>query len=457
MAKQIIVTFLILSLLATAFSGCTVQEEQKKDSTQPTEEISLNIKAQYFVENLSYGNYDSVFYHFTAEMKSVLPLTDLQYAWETLIMSYGDFEEIITTRKTVEQGYDVVLVTCSFSILGVLDLRFVFDEQNQVAGLQFVPTQSTAEYTIPDYVNLSKFVEEDITIGSHPWVLPATVSIPTGEKPFPAVVLVHGSGPNDRNETIGPNQPFKDIAQGLASRGILVLRYDKRSMVYPEECKSLTNFTLEDEVIDDALSAITYLQNNKNVNYSQIYLLGHSLGAMMAPEIARQKTVVNGMVLLAAPARSFEDLYLAQYTYLAELDGTIDENEQKMLKDIEASVQKIKDLNISTDESVFNLPFSYWEYLSTYDAIETSNNLSIPILILQGKRDYQVTYEDDFIIWQETFHNSTMVTLKDYNTLNHLFISGTGTPTNTEYLDPGNMDEQVIIDIASWIKEQKFN
>ncbi len=456
MKKQIIVTFLILSLLLTAFSGCTEQKKQEKDSTPP-EEISLGIKAQYFVENLSNENYDSVFYHFTAEMKSVLPLTDLQYAWESLIMRYGDLEEIITTRKTVEQGYEVVLVTCSFSILGVLDLRFVFDEQSRVAGFQFVPTQSTEKYTIPDYVNLSKFVEEDITIGSHPWVLPATVSIPTGDEPFPAVVLVHGSGPNDRNETIGPNQPFKDIAQGLASQGILVLRYDKRTMIYPEECGSLTNFTLKDEVIDDALSAITYLQNNKNVNQSHIYLLGHSLGAMMAPEIARQKTVVNGMVLLAAPARSFEDLYLAQYTYLAELDGTIDENEQKMLKDIATSVQKIKDLNISTDESVFNLPFSYWEYLSTYDAIETSNNLRISILILQGKRDYQVTYKNDFRIWQETFHNSTMVTLKDYNTLNHLFISGTGTPTNTEYLDPGNVDEQAIIDIASWIKEQKFN
>jgi uncharacterized protein len=155
--------------------------------------------------------------------------------------------------------------------------------------------------------------------------------------------------------------------------------------------------------------------------------------------------------MMAAPARSFEDLYLAQCTYLDELDGTIDENEQEQLDIVGAFVERIKTLNMSTDEYIFNTPYSYWLYLSTYNPIDVAKNITIPLFILQGKRDYQVTYEDDFIIWLSTFENTSIVTFQTYDTLNHLFISGTGTPTNTEYLIPGNVDERVINDIISWM------
>ncbi len=436
-----------ISILTITLSGCT-----DYTPTQPNETESLETKAQQIVENLTTENFLIVFETFNDEMKSALPAKDLQTAWNSLIHSYGTFEEIVKIRKTEEQGYDIVYVTCSFSTLGVLDLRFVFDNQSHVAGFQFVPTQRTDEYLSPNYVDTSTFIEENITIGFSPWQLPATLCIPTGSGPFPALILVHGSGPNDRDETIGPNKPFKDIAQGLATQGIIVLRYDKRTKVYPAECAEAPDFTPQEEVIDDALAAITYLHNNSYVNSSQIFLLGHSLGAMMAPNIAVQTSALKGLIMLAAPGRSFEDLILAQYTYLAELDGIIDENERTQLESVAQLVEKIKSLNISTDEYVFNTPYSYWEYLSTYDAVKTTENLSIPILILQGKRDYQVTYEDDFIIWQEAFHTSTSVSLQSYETLNHLFISGTGKPTNTEYNDAGNVDGIVITDIVSWIK-----
>lgn len=448
MKKQIIISLLIIGLLLTSLSGCTIQEPKENP---PTEEVSLDIKATYLVENLSNAHYATVFQHFTNEMKSALPIEDLQYAWESLISSYGTFEGIVKTKQTIEQDYDVVYVTCSFATLGVLDLRFVFDDQENIAGFQFVPSDTSEEYTGPDYVNTSLFSEENITIGASPWQLPATLSIPNGEGPFPAVVLVHGSGPNDRDETIGPNKPFKDIAQGLASNGIIVLRYDKRTNVYPEECGTLLNFTPEDEVIIDALAAIHYVQNHSRADNSKIYLLGHSLGAMLAPEIANQTDLLNGVIMLAAPTRNFEDLTLAQYIYLAELDGTIDENEQAQIEEVERIAQQIKELNITSDEYVFNAPRAYWEYLSTYNTVETAESLSIPLLLLQGKRDYQVTYADDFATWQETFQDDPLVTLRSYDSLNHLFISGIGVPTNTEYLTPGNVSEDVILDISNWI------
>lgn len=442
----IIVGCVLLSLL----SGCI---EQQKQSTDQPEEIPLDTKAEQYIENLTAGNYEKVYNSFTKDMKDALPIQNLEYLWKSLIDTYGILEQIVKSNISEVQGNQAVYVTCSFSKYGFLDIRFVFNEQEKIAGFQFVPTETEDQYERPDYVKNSKFTEENIVIGSSPWELPATLSIPTGVGPFPAVVLVHGSGPNDRDETIGPNKPFKDIAQGLASNGIMVLRYDKRTYAYPQQFANLTNYTLEEEVIFDALEAIYYVQHNSSANQSRIYLLGHSLGAMMAPEIARQAENLSGALLLAAPARSYEDLYLDQIMYLAELDGTISEQEQHQIDLVEQSVQKIKTLNISEDDPVLNLPLSYWRYLSTYKPVETAENLSIPLLILQGKRDYQVTYNDDFRIWNETFADEKNVTLRTYESLNHLFISGKGQPTNLEYLTPGNVNETVILDIVNWIKK----
>lgn len=446
--KYIVIIF-ISCLLFTLWSGCTQQDEQSNN--QP-EEISLDTKAEQFVENLSSGNYDKVYQAFTSEMKDALPVQNLEYLWESLIDTYGILEQIVKSNISEVQGKNAVYVTCSFSKYGFLDIRFVFDEQEKIAGFQFVPTETEEQYESPDYVNISKFTEKNIVIGFSPWELPATLSIPTGNGPFPTVVLVHGSGPNDRDETVGPNKPFKDIAHGLSSNGILVLRYDKRTHVYPQKFSELTNYTLEEEVIIDALEALNYLQHNSSVNQSHVYLIGHSLGAMMAPEIAHQAMNLSGVIMLAAPARSYEDLYLDQITYLAELDGTITEQEQNQIDLVEQSIKKIKTLNINESETVLNLPLSYWEYLDTYNPVETAEKLSIPLLILQGKRDYQVTFEDDFKIWNETFEDNQNVTLQTYESLNHLFISGTGQPTNIKYLTPGNVDKTVVLNISNWIK-----
>lgn len=449
MKKNYIMIIITCSLLISILSGCT---EQQNNNNQPSEEtIPLETQATYYVENLTAGNYSYTYQNFTDEMKSALSIEDLQDLWESLITNYGTIEEIIKTEKKEEQGYQVVYVTCYFSKEELLNLRFVFDEKIRIAGLQFTPAE---EYSSPEYVNASAFTEENITIGSEPWKLPGTLSIPTTiNGTFPAVVLVHGSGPSDRDETIFSNKPFKDIAQGLASNGILVLRYDKRTYVYPEKSAEFTNSTPEDEVVTDALAAIAYLQNNSMVNQSQIYLIGHSLGAMMAPENARQNSHLAGVIMLAAPARPFEELYLDQIVYLAELDGTISKEEQDQIDSVEKAVQKIQTMNISENESVLNVPYSYWNYLSNYDQVATAQNLSLPLLLLQGKRDYQVTYEDDFMIWKEVFDNSSNVTLQTYDSLNHLFISGSGQPTNTEYFTLGNVKESVIIDIANWIKQ----
>ena len=449
--KQSGIIIIGISLLSTILSGCTSPEDT---NTQPSDEINLEAKATNMVENLSDGKYQIVFDNFNDEMKSVFPIQDLEAAWVSLIKSYGSYQEIKQIRKTNEQGYEIVYVTCSFSTLGDLDLRFVFDSDKKVAGFQFVPTQTETEYTIPSYVNTSAFSEENVSIGIDPWILPATLSIPKGTGPFPAIVLVHGSGPNDRDETIGPNKPFKDLAWGLASNGFAVIRYDKRTKVYPNEMAQDLNLTPKEEVLDDVSHAIQFLENQSSIEKNQIYVLGHSLGAMLGPQIALENTNIAGLILLAAPARALEDLILDQTEYLANLDGSVDTNETQALELIETQVQKIKTLDIEPDELVLGVYKAYWLSLHNYNQVETAQNLSLPLLFLQGKRDYQVSYEKDFLIWQQLFSEKPTVTLQSYDALNHLFIVGKGKPTNTEYLAAGHVDETIINDIVSWIDAQ---
>ncbi|MGH7583941.1 MAG: alpha/beta hydrolase family protein, partial [Gemmatimonadales bacterium] len=143
--------------------------------------------------------------------------------------------------------------------------------------------------------------QRDITVPG-PVPLPGTLTLPAGSGPFPIVVLVHGSGANDRDETIGPNKPFRDLAWGLAERGIAVLRYDKRGYVRPAWFAG-RNFTVDDETVQDALSALTLARALPEADSTSSFLLGHSLGAIMAPRIAKADGKVAGLIIMAGATR----------------------------------------------------------------------------------------------------------------------------------------------------------
>jgi acetyl esterase/lipase len=215
----------------------------------------------------------------------------------------------------------------------------------------------------------------------------------------------------------------------------------------------IQNLTVQEETIDDALAAVQLLRNTPTINPDQIFLLGHSLGGMLAPRIGQQDHNITGLLLLAAPTRPIEDLMLDQTIYLAELDGNITEAEQTAINQTQDAVNHIKSLNITPGEVILGASLKYWEDLATYDSVATAKNLTQPLLILQGERDYQVTMANDYLTWRQTFAANPNVTLHTYDTLNHLFISGTGPPNNEEYNIPGNVAEQVITDITNWIQQ----
>jgi dienelactone hydrolase len=409
-------------------------------------------RANRLVAQMAAGEFEKAVEPFDTTMARVLPASKLDDIWSGLVKQYGALQKSTETRTEKVKQYTLVFVTCEFE-RGKLDTKVVFNTKGEIGGLFFVPS---GKYQRPGYVDPAKFGEQEVTIGKGVMRLPGTLSVPTGDGPFPAIVLVHGSGPNDRDETIGPNKPFRDLAQGLASRGIAVLRYEKRTKQHPILMSLIRNsVTVKEETIDDAVAAVGVLRNHNQIDPNRIVVLGHSLGGMLIPRIAKAEAGIAGFISLAGSTRPVEDLALEQTKYILSLDGKLTDDERKKIQELEEQIARVKspDLSPSTPAKDFPLgiPASYWLDLRGYDPAKEAQGLQKPMLVLQGERDYQVTMED-FGRWQEALAGRDDVKLKSYPQLNHLFIEGEGKSTPQEYSAPGNVAAVVVEDVAEWIR-----
>ncbi len=208
--KKILSYMLYIVILITA--GCqspTSTASVPAELTPATPSTTLETAALDFVNLLAEGKYDQAVSQFDPTMLEVLPAQKLEETTEQIKAGYGDFLDAVKFTSTEEFGYQIVYVTYAFQ-KGMLDIKIVFDDTGKITGLYFTNPNSAnaASYRSPSYANADRFSEKEVTVGSGDWELPGTLSIPAGDGPFPAVILVHGSGPNDRDETIGPNKPF---------------------------------------------------------------------------------------------------------------------------------------------------------------------------------------------------------------------------------------------------------
>jgi dienelactone hydrolase len=419
------------------------------------EPTAVEKTARDFVQLLAKKEFAGAVSHFDDTMKTAMPQAKLEETWNAVLTQAGAFKQQLKLTTEKRGNYTVVHVLSEFQYTSI-DIRVVLDLGKRVAGLFFAPGASLAEYSPPPYVKANSFSEKEVTVGGGEWALPGTLTIPVGAGPFPAVVLVHGSGANDRDETIGPNKPFRDLAGGLASQGIAVLRYEKRSRQYGTKFAAAGNITVKEEVTDDAIAAVSLLRKTEGINPKQIYVLGHSLGGMLAPRIGLLEPSIAGLIALAGATRHLEDVIPDQLSYLASLDGTISPEEQANIDRTKADANKVKSLKATDAGSkavLLGAPADYWLDLRDYDPPEAAKKLKQPLLILQGERDYQVTMTD-FQRWKAALGTKQNLTFKTYPQLNHLFIAGTGKSTPAEYEQPGHVDEQVIEDLAGWIKKK---
>ncbi len=448
--KKFVCLFLIISLATILSSWATQKANLVLDD--------LTVMAQEFVAFLEKGDFSKAAENFDETMSKVMPQEKLKKVWDAIIVQVGSFKKQTTVRTEKSGEYDIVYVTCEFENIS-LETKVVFDKGKKIAGLFFVPAQPSVEYKSPSYVNTDSFKEKEVVVGTGKWELPATLALPVGKGPFPALALVHGSGPQDRDETIGPNKPFRDLAWGLASKNIAVLRYEKRTKTHGQKFFAMKEkLTVKEETIDDVIAAVELLRKAKDIDKDRIFVLGHSLGGMLIPRIAALDSDIAGFVIMAGTTRPLEDVIIEQMNYIFSLDGSISEDEKNNLDKYKTIVDKIKALKKSdadrSQENLLGAPAEYWLDLSEYNPAEAAKEMQQSMLIMQGGRDYQVT-EIDFERWKTALSKRKDVKFKFYPELNHIFIPGKGKIAPAEYQKAGHVAKAVIDDIANWIKTQE--
>jgi uncharacterized protein len=410
-----------------------------------------------------------------ATMLGAAPGPALLQLWSQLRAKYGAFKAVgVGTGETV-QAYLNVTVPVYFE-KATVPMIVTLDGPGKVAGLHLGnpgpaqtpgqppasadPAASAAALPTPDgsaapYVDPTVFTERAVTVGTDPWALPGTLSMPRGDGPFPAVVLVAGSGPNDRDETIGPNKPLRDLAWGLASQGIAVLRYDKRTLAYGSKLAGDASITVREEVIDDALAAVDLLVSTADIDSSRIYLAGHSLGGYLAPRIAAGSSGrLAGIAVLEAPTSPLEDLILAQVTYLASDAGGGDAAAAAQLPKLREQVALVKSASLTASTPAADLPLgipaAYWLDLRGYDPAALAKQAGGALFISQGGRDYQVP-PSELQGWRAGLGAAATAAIHEYPAMNHLLMDGSGPARPAEYETAGHVTADLVADLGAWV------
>jgi dienelactone hydrolase len=435
-------TTLLGAALALAWAGTAHAQ------VAPEQARSTALRA---LDALDAGQYAQVEALFGADMAQAVPADKLQAVWESLPAQAGAATGRGEARTSTQGDTALVQVPLHHARAELL-ARFAIDADGKIVGFLVAPADAHAAAPAPAVDADAAYAETDFSVGTGDTALPGTLALPKGNGPFPALVLVHGSGPHDRDESIGPNKPFLDIARGLAAQGIAVLRYDKRSKARPQDFAG-NDYTIDDETTDDAVAAVDALRKVDGIDPQRVFVLGHSQGGMLAPRIAAKSDGVAGLVLLAAPARPLLDIVIEQNRRLAVLDDARTSDAERAA--IDKLVEQVRlSRDTATDaktKTVMDLPAGYWRSTDAVDPVAEAQQAKRPMLVLQGARDIQVV-DADWQRWRGGFNGDDTVQFKLYDTLNHLGIAGEGEGSLAEYGTPGHVDAQLITDVATWIK-----
>ena len=441
--KKMTAALLALVMLITCGMAGAEQEARKIETVADAEEWAGILLGEH-PEDLD-GTW-----MMTDEMKAAMERMDGFSGFAKQMAMLGTVGKIGSAYEGTLAGYKTYNIPCDFSLIPMNLILVIRD--GVIAGVQTGPysegKEEKTESELFDSIELALPVPE---LGE----LPGILTVPKGEGPFPAVVLIQGSGSSDKDEAVGALKPFRDLAEGLAEKGVAVYRFDKRSYVYGMVMQKNHQITLMDESINDAVNAVQLLAAQEKIDPERIFVLGHSLGGNAIPAIAReleQKPVkARGFIMMAASPRPLEVLAREQYEFLYSLMPEVSEEKLAEKDAVFADLDKLKDLDALTDDdTVMGVWKSYWKWLAEYDILQAAKEITRPVLLLQGEEDYQVTMED-FGIWQDAIGDRENWTLISYPGLVHVFIHGQKTEGDAVYGRKEKMDARPVADIAAFI------
>lgn len=408
-----------------------------------------------FIRYMDTEDYKSAIDLISRSLKKVISEEWLKSYWKGLPaqLQAGFFMGIgEVTQKDTNSVHTNVEIKLVFEQITV-PLLIKLDPSGKIDDFQLsMPFSPVAER--PSYSRPESFVDKEVVVGSGAFPLPGTFSVPKGKGPFPAVILVHADGAADQDETAYALKPFRDLAEGLASKGIAVLRYNKRTYEHGLKTELSPFYTVDKGTTDDALLVTHFLQNEPMIDKNQIYILGHSLGGMMIPKMIEkdQNQNIAGAIVMGGAARAFTESVLDQLEYRLSI-GAMKPEEYKFYK---SQFELLNDPNFSSQNPPKDFQLGspvFWDSIRKINAAEMSKEQKTPLLILQGERDFQVQSKIEIPFWKEQLKERDNVEYRLYPKLNHFFTEGDGELSKPdEYYSPTNIPEYVINDIAAWVQ-----
>jgi len=411
--------------------------------------------ASAFITRLRAGEFEAATDLFADRLASRMPPSRLERYWLGLTAQHGPVESVGSVETDTREGREVLVVPVDCAE-ATQDLQLATGDEGLLTGLWF-----PGEYSSPAYVDGSAFSERTVTLEPEGCSLPATLAVLDGDgdgdaatatptasdDSVPGVVLVHGSGPHDRDETIGPNKPFRDLAQGLASRGVAVLRYEKRTHAcdVPRD-----TWAIDDIIVDDAVHALGVLRDQDEVDPDRTVVAGHSIGATCVPRIAERDGDVAGGAVLAGNARPFTEVYPEQVRHIFEVQGGLSTREERQVEQVEQLMAAVEDGSVADGRQIGPLPGIWWKTLHEYDQVATANRVDAPLFVAHGGRDFQIPVGPALAGWREGLDDDTH-RFERYPDCSHLFQPGTSPSLTTEYVFPDNVTHDLVADLSDWV------
>ncbi|KAF2151615.1 alpha/beta-hydrolase [Myriangium duriaei CBS 260.36] len=417
------------------------------------------IKAPKIIEMLEQDNFRALHSNLVPALCYILPERLLREGFHMVRLGAGPIVNV--GEPVISRGiFANVKVLVEFK-RAKFTIGFRMTSAGKLLTLNLSPAQflsSPNAWKPPAYVQSAVVKEVDVNLGAFGSRVSGVLTLPSSGGRYPCVIMLSGSGPCDKDSSVGALKPFKDLALGLARFGVASLRFDKVTYAHGLRIKLLQKkFTLTDEYVPHALDALTKCLAHPNIMPDGVFVLGHSLGGLVASRLATIDSRITGCILLATPAQGVHQCLLRQLRYFADQDDPSDDSPKPILDEIQRQVDLADspDLNLATPAS--NLPMgigpAYWLDMRNYDSVEDCHRLQKPILIIQGGRDYQVTIDDDYRRFVDILGGKSGVHMRVYDKCNHLFVAGEGRPSPNEYQTAGNVEKDVIRDISRWITD----
>ncbi len=424
--------------------------------TANAQEPDIKRLSETVLEHFQRKEFQKVFDQIDKDVFTKLDTARLAAIWNGLLKQNGAFKTKVKDESSTQGAFYVQTQVLQFENRK-MNFRLIWDAKSKIKGLYFLPFDTRPEYKTPSYYNAAAATDRKVLMTTNSYRIPGTLSIPNLPGKHPLVILIHGSGPNDRDESLGPLKIFRDLASGLALKNIAVLRFEKRTRLFKSRMDhEASTYTVRQEVIEDVLKAIEVAKEDTSIDTNNIFLCGHSFGGMMLPRIAKETKSIKGLIYLAPNGRRLEDVFVAQAEYLAaDLKDPV--RKKQMVDSVKVQRDRIKILTpaaVNDSTKILQSPASYWYDLKNYDPIASAKTINMPMLFVYGLRDYQTTTADAQL-WQNAFKENKKVDFKMYPKLNHFFIQGEGKSTPAEYEKQGNVDIDLINDIATWISSKK--